>query len=517
MVERISAMYDGNSALGKMLTDFGTSVYGNQAQNELYRQKAFGSKRENDNAEPYAAALRDNNLPNQRYYGAMTGRQNNDLANGSLLSVSGNVSDPSDPRLDVAARGAGAAFNSTAAGQSRALANDRTTTGMNNATSIDVAHINGENQHRTQMDIADRTPVRTQNDDGSYGYYSQADANARHLTPVITQNEAQGGVVSKVFRDRGAQPPASPFTTGAPGWNASAPAPQPAAAAPRPGTVNGGIYGQRTPQELQILGGKEMPMIHPGTGKTGTSWDNGATLADGTPATGYVPASNDAVLAAEKANNVRAQAATPLPPKTPGYSQYAQDAYTAGGPGAAIQHDVNAMKGLVGQGEYDPNTNRARENLTNTNNTVRSLYASAPGTRAAVYREKNADRALPDANNFLGITGINADQQRNRADSEITHLREQYALVQADATNPQTPPEEAQKMLAWMHSAKDALATMDKPQAAPTAGAQPVAAAPQAAPTAGAPSLPTLTPEQAAAAPPGTEFLTTTGEKRVRH
>jgi hypothetical protein len=75
---RIINAYDGNSALGKTLSDLGESIYGDQAQKEVYRQKAFGLKRENDNAEPLAAAVRDGNLNNISSFGVLAGKTGQD-------------------------------------------------------------------------------------------------------------------------------------------------------------------------------------------------------------------------------------------------------------------------------------------------------------------------------------------------------------------------------------------------------------------------------------------------------
>lgn len=458
----INVASSDNDSLGNTFAKMADAIYGDGAKNEVYRQKALETKRGNDNAEPFAQAVRDGNRNDIGYYGALSNRTGPDAAAFNQMATSNHASSVDDPRMALATMGAGGAFSSTAPGQGRQLATERSNNAATNATTLAAEDMRSKRAADTQLAIDGRTltPV----DDGNGGYVYRQKSQASGAGAPVSTDIVKAGVIANALRNRAAnmQPSTSPWPTST------------ATAAP-PAAQGGDIFKNLTPQVRELVGvNTQQPMVDPRTGQTGLSRDSGSTLENGQPATGFIPTTNEGRLAAEKTNNVRSAAGVPLPPAPTTTPQYAQDAYTAGGPGAALQHDANALAGLVGAGEFKPDTNRARENLTNTNNTVRSLYAAAPGTRAAVYREKNADRALPDAGGFMGTTGINAEQQRNKAMSEITHLRAQYELVQKDATDPNTPPEEATKMLAWMHSARDAITTMEKPVA--TAPASPTAA-----------------------------------------
>jgi hypothetical protein len=283
-----------------------------------------------------------------------------------------------------------------------------------------------------------------------------------------------------------------------------------------------------TPQVRALVGvNSETPMVDPRSGQTGLSRDNGTTLENGQPATGYLPVSPEARLAQEKDNNVKTQAAAPLPSAPTGYPDVAKDAALTSGPKSFAQKELNDLSGTFGLGEAFPGVNRARESLANQAQATRELIANAPG-RAAVMDKKWADELIPQPG-WFGVTGINATEQANRSVSLTNHLRQMYTMVQQDATDPNTPPAERVKMAAYLRNLGNVIQMREKvtPEAgaaAPAAQAAPpqaAVAAPAAAPTAGASApgarLPTLTPEQAAAAPPGTRFLTVDGQERVRH
>ena len=529
---RIINAYDGNSALGKSLGDLGEAIFGDGAKNEVYRQKAIESKRGNDNAEPFAAAVRDGRKNDVAYYGALGNHTGADTGAFNLVSRTNHAAGLDDPAVALAQLGNGGTAQGTFAGQGRALANDRATNAATNATSErnnirnnaethygtdrgyasstensirssdasrDVARINGENQHNTQVDIANRTPVRTEVSPGVFEYHPQSEVNSQHLRPVVSPEDVKGGVLAGVIRRAGenANPASpSPFSPNASPFKWSNGAPQPAAAAPaaRPGTVNVGAYGQMTPQEAQMLGVPRQAMIHPQTGQTGYSYNNGTTLADGSSASGFIPSTDEAVLAREKDNNVIKSISTPLAQLPTGMPQYAADVYAASGPGGIAQHELNAMSGAVGGGQVGADTNSARNNVIQTNNQARGLYSSAPGAHAAVYREKNAAAELPDASGYFGSPGINAEQQRQRAIEEIAHFRGMIEAVQKQAQDPLLSPADREKMAQWLYPATNLYNKMITVQA-PTAGAQPAAAPAQAAPTAGAqPAAPAAKP-----------------------
>jgi hypothetical protein len=511
---RIVNAYEGNSVIGDSLARLGEAIYGDQAQKEVSRQKAFGLKRENDNAEPLAAAVRDGNKNNIGYYGVMAGKTGQDAGDYNRLSSANHATSFDDPRLAISMMGAGGAAGSTAVGQRRALDNAVTTTGMNNATTLEAQRIQSDRAHQTQMDIDSRTltPV----DDGNGGYHYELKSNAVGQGAPMSTDQVKASVISQALRNRanlmqpnvfpvnGADPwaatgvPATPVSPVAPssfvpgGANSAPPYPY-----PNPGGTHGranaqqtgDIFANLTPQMRALIGvNNEQPMVDPRSGQTGISRDYGTTLENGQPATGYMPTTQEGALKQERDNNTRTFAGQPLPPSPTGYSQYASDAGKAAGLKSVVQGAANDVAGLFGVGEINPSYNRARENLTNTAQSVRQLMESAPGVRAAVAREKMADKTLPQPN-FLGMTGMNADEQKNRAVSTTQHLRDLYGMVQQDAMDANTPPEERAKMVSWMHNMSHAIQQMEAPVAG-TQPAQAAAAPPQQQPAAAMPTNP---------------------------
>jgi hypothetical protein len=302
----------------------------------------------------------------------------------------------------------------------------------------------------------------------------------------------KAGVISQALQRRAAtmsgQPGAAEPTAGAPGallpWPTApvrvespfashaalnaAVGPGPASTtAPTAPAPQADIFSGYSPQLRALIGvNTEQPMLNPRTGETGISRDYGTTLENGAPAAGFMPTTQQGALKQERDNNTRTFAAQPLPPAPTGYSQYEADAAKTSGLKSLGQGLLNDTAGIFGAGEVGASYNRARENLINTAQSVRQLVESAPGVRAAVAREKLADKSLPQPN-LLGVTGINADEQKNRAVSTTQHLRDLYGLVQQDAMDVNTPPEERVKMVAWMHNMGHAITQMEAPAAGP--------------------------------------------------
>src|SRR4030081_3231492 len=135
---RIINAYAENSVIGDTLAKLGEAIYGDQAKNEVYRQKAFGAKRENDNAEPLAAAVRDGNRNNIGYYGVRAGKTGQDAGDFNRLSSANHATSFDDPRLAISMLGAGGAAGNNAVGQGRSLANDRSIAAGHDATTLTV-------------------------------------------------------------------------------------------------------------------------------------------------------------------------------------------------------------------------------------------------------------------------------------------------------------------------------------------------------------------------------------------
>jgi hypothetical protein len=240
---RIINAYDGDSALGKTLANLGEAIYGDQAQKEVSRQKAFGLKRENDNAEPLAAAVRDGNRNNIGYYGVLSGKTGQDAGDFNRLAAANHATNFDDPRLAISIMGAGGAAGNTAIGQRRSLDNAVTTTGMNNATTLESQRIASDRARETQLAIDGRTltPVLDENGVPHYQPKSQAvGGEAPQTTDSVVANMLRRQTV-------GAQP-------AAPG-----------------GDPLGGV----DPRILKKAGLDlpEQSMVHPTTGQTAISRD----------------------------------------------------------------------------------------------------------------------------------------------------------------------------------------------------------------------------------------------------
>lgn len=508
---RIINAYDGNSALGETLAKLGESIYGDQSKNEVYRQKAFSQKNINDLVTNPNIGLDDVGLAK-----AQLG-----IGGTAAGTFPGQGRALANDRFTNAATNAAGERNNVRNNAETHYSTDRTyqghidTTRMNNDTSIKTTGMNNDTTRGVQLAIDARTMVPVDDGNGGYVYSQKSDAAGRGAPMSVDQVKA--GVISQALRNRAnsmqPQPSASPFTTGAPAWNASAPpaAPQQSAAAP-PGTVDAGAYGRVTPQIAALLGQTEQQLVDPATGRTGSSFNNGGTLADGTPAASFVPTTNEGRIAQERDNKVRTQAGTPLPPAPTAYPDTAKDAGLTSGVKSAGQQVLNHTMGLIGVEPF-PAVNRARENLQNQAQSTRELIASAPG-RAAVMDKKWADELIPQPG-VLGVTGMNATEQMNRSVSLTNHLRQMYEMVQQDAVSPNTPPAERVKMEAYLRNLGNVIQMREK--VTPEAGAP--AAAPQAqaaAPTAGAPPQAAQPPVPGAAQAPDGHWYVKQGAQYFR-
>src|SRR4051812_27019993 len=98
----INAYAEGNSAIADSLAKLGESIYGDQAKNEVFRQKAFGSKRENDNIPLLADAVARGDRDAIARFGVMSNKTGQDTGDFNRLGVSNHARSVDDPRLAIA-------------------------------------------------------------------------------------------------------------------------------------------------------------------------------------------------------------------------------------------------------------------------------------------------------------------------------------------------------------------------------------------------------------------------------
>lgn len=126
MPKIINAYSDANNSIADSLKSIGQSIWGDEAKNEGLRQNAEKLRRENSNAEPYARAMRDNDMGSARYYGAMHGLTPEGIGIANRVTAAGRANgNYDDPTLGTSMLGAGEAMSSTPEGQRRAMANQR--------------------------------------------------------------------------------------------------------------------------------------------------------------------------------------------------------------------------------------------------------------------------------------------------------------------------------------------------------------------------------------------------------
>lgn len=133
MPKIINAYSDANNSIADSLKSIGQSIWGDEAKNEglrqnaeKLRQEAARAARENNNAEPYARAMRDNDMGSARYYGALHGLTPEGIGVANRVTAAGRANgNYDDPMLGTSILGAGGSMASTPEGQRRAMANQR--------------------------------------------------------------------------------------------------------------------------------------------------------------------------------------------------------------------------------------------------------------------------------------------------------------------------------------------------------------------------------------------------------
>ncbi|GLR91294.1 hypothetical protein [Bradyrhizobium iriomotense] len=446
---RIINAYEENSALGDSLSRLGEAIYGDQAEKEVYRQKAFGLKRENDNAEPLAAAVRAGNRNDIGYYGVLAGKTGQDAADYGRLAAANHASDFDDPRLAISMMGAGGSAANTAIGQRRSLGNAIATTGMNNRTQLEAQRIASDRARDTQLAIDQRTLTPVLDDNGVAHYVPKSQAVGGEA-PMTSDN-----VVANMLRRQ--------------------------AAAAQPGQTSLDPLGNVDPRILKKAGLDlpEQTLIEPRTGQTAISRDGGRTaiLPDGRTlsATGFQPVSTDAALAQARDNNVRSSASTPLVVGDASKSQAATDAATTSGIGPKLATYFNedfgslpgattVLKAATGSSEIAPGIQRARSSQDIRNNQARAVLLGAPG-RQTVQAQQWVNDLLPQGNALS-----NPETEAAKIPTIVKALQGDHEQIRQLVADPNTAPAERTKLVQQLHQIENTIRMYTEP-AAPTAPA----------------------------------------------
>lgn len=335
----------------------------------------------------------------------------------------------------------------------------------------------------------------------------------------LSKDQIVGGVLQRALAGQPgapATPPAPPAMTaqpaGVPWPGLDAPvvrasAGPPAAPAPAPAAPAASPFEGLSPDVRHLAGlpTGNVSLWDPNTRQVYQSQDGGQTvmvLGHRIPVmgSGLQPVSNEQAVTQTQDNLTRGSLA-PLPPPPGQPSRAALAAERTSGVGSALQNEVNTLAGVFGLGEFGPHTNEARNYLTNLVGQTRNVLAAAPG-RVSVQAQKWAAEPFPEPG-WFGMTGINAEQQKNDVMRTVQHLRETYEMVRTEALNPNLPPTERQKYATYLHGLGQVIQMWEAPPPASPAGNAPAAPAvrPPAAPTAGS----------AQAAPAPTTQQTSTG------
>jgi hypothetical protein len=467
---RIINAYADNSALGDSLSKLGEAIYGDQAQKEVYRQKAFGLRRENDNAEPLAAAVRNGNRNDIGYYGVLAGKTGQDAGDYGRFSAANHATSFDDPHLAISMMGAGGGAANTAIGQRRSLDNAITTTGMNNATTLKAADMTSKRAADTQLAIDARTTVPVDNGDGTSHYETKTNAAGQHLAVPVTKEGVLGAMLRKYAAGN------APTDVAAASPNA------PVASAPQ-----GNPFAGIPPQAQHVLGVgmTPQPMVHPQTGRTGVSYDGGQTIVDetgrATPATGFLPVGQETALSQARDNNVRAGASRPLVVGNPASSQAAADARNTTGIGAkaatVFNDDFGALPGVpavlkatTGSPEVAPSIQRSRAQQDIRNNQARAVLLGAPG-RQTVQAQKWVNDLIPQGDAFA-----NPATEAAKIPTIVNALQGDHEQLRQIAIDPNTLPAERVKVTQQMHTIENTIRMYTDPPPQPAAAQ---AAAPQ--------------------------------------
>lgn len=465
---RIINAYDGNSAIGDSLAKLGESIYGDQAKNEVYRQKARSQKNINDLAMTPGTSLDDPRV-------ALGQLANGGAATDTFAGLGRN--NASRERIGAASDAAGERNNvrtnaETHYGTDRQYDSNIATTGMNNATSIavgngnndasrDVAHINADKTAASDKYRFDNTPMATYDPASGHNILTPQSQAAGHEA-VPTADSLVAGVFRKNMDNQQQQP----------------------------GQPTGDPLAGVDPRLLHKTGWEmpEQSLVHPASGMTGISRDGGRTviLPNGAsiPATGFQPVDQGTALNEARGNVQRAQVAHPLAVPNAVNSQAAANAANTSGIGAKVATIVNdelgalpggpaVIKAFTGSPQIAPGVQSARQDQDILAQQTRALLAGATG-RQTTQAQKWVDELLPQGDAFS-----NPATEATKVPKIIGALQGDHEQLR-QVVQTTADPAERTKALVQMHQIEGLIKKWTAP-AAPTAGAQPAAAAPQAA------------------------------------
>lgn len=555
MPKIINAYSDASGSIADSLKSLGETMFGNGAHNQVYREQATSLGRANTNIPLLADAVRRGDKNALAYYGVMSNKTGADTANFNLLSSTNNAKSVDDTQVGLAQLGAHEPIASTAVGQGRALANARaisseaTNRAAQTQLSIDARTLT------PMMDTGGKIQMVPKSEVASYrqmGWNASNDpnnqaTNTTHITTNTADNaqraasaeeatrrqaETQVAITDRAMKQkqweddhqlvnlRGPDgkitmvpksqvsnlqahgydvmptldqtkvnmltPPANPNVPVGTTGDSGAPAAMP--------TVG------MDPDRRSMLG---LPttvqnFVHPQSGATGTSQDNGQTitLPDGTRVSavgsGFQPTSAEANVGVTRDNLVKRSAATPLVIPDATNSAAAADANTTTGIVPFIQKHANATIGALpggstvleaatGSPEIGAGTERARSAQEVRLQQARSTLLGAAG-RASVQAQKWVHELLPD-----GSALDNPATAAQKIKTVVSALAADHEQERTLVNDPNTLPAERQRLVAHMHQIEATIKLFTSPQraqeapppakrgAAPSAGAQPPA------------------------------------------
>lgn len=355
---------------------------------------------------------------------------------------------------------------------------------LSNESSMNNARISGENYREVYKFNNTPTPTYDQNGNPTPMVPQSAAANGGHYGAPLSESQVTGQLMRQYLPLPGRAQMSGPSDTPAdtsndpnmPGtgtpskggatWSPPVPA-QPAqpasqpAAQPQPSSLSDIPLGIR--HKMGLPTGNQM--FTDGR-NTFLSQDGGETVLIGNTRmpvaqSGLQPISNEQGVTLRQDAMTRDAASAPLPAAPQQYSQAAQDAAKKAGVDAIGANVLNDVGGFWGVGELAPGYNRAGENLTNLGQLTRGVLAQI-GTRDSVARERWVNDMMP-ALNRLGITGMNADEEKNSVVMLTQHLRQLYGYIQQNATDPNTPPADRAKMVQEMRGLSNVIQRWEAP------------------------------------------------------
>src|SRR3990167_7618670 len=350
-----------------------------------------------------------------------------------------------DPRISKAQIGAGESVVATPFGQSRALANAATTTGMNNATTLRANDMTTDRVARAAQYKHDNTPT-TVYVDGVPKIVSQADAvGGGYEGAPLHKDQVVGQIVQRAMQ------PAAPRSPGLSGLD----------------------------PDIRHLAGLKTgtkQFIDPETNQIFLSQDDGATVnvaGNLVPVQGtrLRPIGQEASLVRAQDDKTLRDVSAPLPPSPRARLQAGYDASKAAGLDSAIQNEFNKTLGFFTGLEAGADTNRGRENLELLSNDTVTALANMGGARDSVQGRKWIKELTPEAG-FFFITGASGDEQENKVNSLVKYLRGTYAIDQENAMNPNLPPADREKYAISLRNLAKVIQRWEAPAKSPKTAAQ---------------------------------------------